>query len=58
MGYADEVPHAHKESVSSSYISNGDYGREDRPNVTKYNDSNEPLPLLGREREAHIHIEW
>ena len=52
MGYADEVSHAHKESVSSSCISNGDYGREDRPNVTKYNDSNEPLPSRGREREA------
>ena len=38
MRYADEVSHAHKESVSSSCISNRDYGREDRPNVTKYND--------------------
>ena len=58
MGYADEVPHAHKESVSSSCISNRDYGREDRPNVTKYNDSNEPIPSRGREREVHIQIEW
>ena len=58
MGYVDEVSHAHKESVSSSCISNGDYGREDRPNVTKYNDSNEPIPSRGREREAHIQIEW
>lgn len=57
---SDEVSHAHKESVSSSCISNGDYGREDRPNVTKYNDSNEHLPSRGRgrEREAHIQIEW
>lgn len=53
MGYADEVSHAHKESVSSSCISNGDYGREDRPNVTKYNDSNEPL-LVEEEKEKHI----
>jgi len=43
---------------AASLRQRGDYGREDRPNVTKYNDSNEPLPSKGREREAHIQIEW
>lgn len=47
-GFADEVPHVHKETVPTNKITNGDYSPSD---ATKFNDlgvpSNDP-------RQTHI----
>ncbi|WP_375605562.1 hypothetical protein [Flavobacterium davisii] len=52
-GFADEVPHAHKEVVSTSDISAGDYGRG--ASVTKYDDLNN---VSTNPRDIHIPITW
>jgi hypothetical protein len=51
-GFADEVPHAHKEFVPTSAVQSGNY-----PNsaATKLNDAG--LPAANK-AEAHIPIKW
>ncbi len=51
-GWADEVPHAHKEIVPSSAVQNGNYPAKA---ATKLNDAG--LPAANK-AEAHIPIKW
>jgi RHS repeat-associated protein len=57
-GWADERPHVHKESVSTSDMSNGDYGRD--ASVTKYDDANNiSSPTSSTHKsDTHIPIIW
>ncbi|HEV3191625.1 MAG TPA: RHS repeat-associated core domain-containing protein, partial [Polyangiaceae bacterium] len=50
-GWADEVPHAHKETVASSKVFNGNY---DRPDV-RYDDQ---CNVSEDMRAVHIEIKW
>jgi RHS repeat-associated protein len=41
-GYADEVAHAHKETVPTSKVEDGSYFEPNASNVTRYNDAGQP----------------
>jgi hypothetical protein len=56
QGYADEVPHAHKEIVATNKLQNGNYESADK----MLNDRGEvPTGSFNqRKRDQHIPINW